>query len=451
MRKIIRPIALALAMLLLLSACSLPEPIRSFFHRGDDVDTTNAVTVYRLNNTDTRPEADLLQAELCSADDGYTADIGGLLAIFCEAPEDENLLCAVPEGVSLTGWNLVGGIVTVEFSAQFTACPASQQTLTACAVMLTLCSLETVKAVTVVSGGQTLFSELVPEDVITSGTESDPYTRQLRLFFTDSTGRRLVSEYHSLTLSEEASPERYVMEELLRGPNSDDLYSAIPAGTKLLSCTTEDHLCTVDLSEEFYTDRPDSALGERLAIYSIVNSLTALSDVDSVQILVEGSAPETYSFRTLSSPLEWYDEAIDTGSSSAYAADVTLYIAVPDLSGLAAFPCRLSTTDSLSRPEQLLSILLNFEEPGYPVLFSGTAFVNSVSVTGMRCTIDLSESFFSSLPEQARSLAVQAIVSTLCSLSEVSYVAFTISGQPAVFDGVDWFGPWNDESEIEVY
>ena len=451
MRKTLSSVLVLALVLSLLTGCTMPGFLNRLLHRGETADTDGGMTVYRLSAAGADAGSDLLQPEQCALPEGSAADIASALTLFVSDPTDDSLKRALPDGTQLVRWSMTGGVVTVEFSVPFTDCSASQQTVTACALTLTLCQIETVKAVTVVSGGQTIFSGLVPEDVVTSGTETDPYVRQLRLFFVDSTGRRLVSEYHSLTLSEETSPERYVVEELLRGPNSSDLYSAIPAGTQLLSCRTEDHVCTVDLSEEFYTGRPATALGERLAVYSLVNSLTALADVDSVCILVEGEPVDTYTLRSLIEPLEWYEEAIDTGSSSAYAAEVQLYVAVPDLDALAEFPCRLSVSSGQTRAEALLEVLLAFKEPGYPALFSGSGLVNSVRVDGRACTVDLTESFFASLPEEARGIAVQSIAATLCALAEIDSVSFTAAGQSAVFDGTDYSGPWYDLSEIEVY
>lgn len=441
-------LAAPLALILLLSGCTRPS-LPSFFSRSDQTVQTGAISIYRVSADPTVLGSDLIQAEAYPAD-GAAQDVEGALALFTAPSEDESLACALPEGVTLDGWSLENGVVTLELSSSFLELSDMAQTTAAFCAALTLCQLDGVDAVTVTAAGQTLFPGLVPADALLKDTDTDPYVRQLRLYFADSQGRYLESEYHSLTLEEEASAERYVMEELLRGPNSAELQSAIPAGTRLLSCATEDGVCTVDLSGEFYENRPRTALGERLAIYSLVNSLTALSGVDSVLLTVEGQTVDTYVYRSLAQPLSWYDEAVGPVSTVRGEFDGSLYLAVPGGTAITALPFRVSGTDYESRAEAVLAALLTCEEPGYPVLFSGSASVMDITVQGSACTVELSESFFVSLPAEERSVAVQSIAATLCELSEISSVRFTVGGGAAVADGVDLSGPWRDFDEIKV-
>ena len=233
-----------------------------------------------------------------------------------------------------------------------------------------------------------------------------------------------------------------MLEELLRGPNNGELQSAIPEGTRLLSCTTSGGVCTVDLSSEFYTGRPDTALGERLAVYSIVDSLTAIAAVESVRLSVEGTLLEEYVFLPLDAALTRYEEAIGPVSAPKGEFDADLYLALPGLTGVAPLPFRVSQADYESRAEAVLARLLSAAEPGYPALFPSNAAVSGVSVRDYVCTVDLSEGFFASIPEDERAVAVESMSATLCSLDEIRSVRFTIGGESAVFDGVDWSGAW---------
>ncbi len=292
------------------------------------------------------------------------------------------------------------------------------------------------------AGEQTVFSCLMAEDALLDDTETDPYVRQLRLYFADSSGRYLLSEYHSLTLDEDTSPERYVIEELLRGPNNGELQSTIPDGTELISCTTVDGVCTVNLSSEFYANRPTTASAERLAIYSIVNSLTALSQVDSVIIQVEGETPECYVYLSLATAFTHYAAVIGSASDSQGDLDADLYLALPGLDAVAAIPFRVSVSDDESNVEAVLQALLVAAEPGYPSLFSGSGTVTGITLENGACTVSRSQSCFSSLTDDTRLVAIQSLAATLCALDEVRAVAFTISGSDAIYDGTDWSGPW---------
>ena len=96
-----------------------------------------------------------------------------------------------------------------------------------------------------------------------------------------------------LTLREDLSVEEQVLQELLRYEGSNGISRTVPAETTVLSVRQSDGLCVVDLSAAFL-----SGESEEIAVKSIVATLCALPTVDSVEILVEGLAPE-YSDRSL--------------------------------------------------------------------------------------------------------------------------------------------------------
>ena len=100
------------------------------------------------------------------------------------------------------------------------------------------------------------------------------------MYFPDSGNTFLVPEAHTLTIGQDKLLAEYAMDELIRGPQSEDGHSAIPAGTEILSVEQRRGVCTVNLSSSFYENRPDTAAGERLTIYSIVNTLTAIEGID---------------------------------------------------------------------------------------------------------------------------------------------------------------------------
>ena len=434
------------AISILLSGCSLP----AVFSSQDGEEQAEVLDVYRLAAESGDSRADLLQTESFTLTDEGDGELSAAIAAFVSPSRQNGLTCALPADVTVESWALEDGVLTLDLSAGYLALSDMNRTAAAFCAVLTLCQLENVEAVTVTAGGSPVFTGLMPGDAVLADTDTDPFVRQLRLYFPDGDGRYLVSEYHSLTLDEETSPERYVIEELLRGPNNGELLSALPAGTELIACETENGLCTVNLTEAFYEGRPLTALGERLTLFSLVNSLTALSSVDSVRILVNGQSVDTYVYRSLAEPLSRYDGAVGPVSVPKGEFDGDIYLPVPGLDGIAALPFRVSESGYSTRAEAVLAALLSAAEPGYPALFSGGGTVPDVSVSGAVCTVDLSESFFVSLPEDGRNTAVQAIAATVCALPDISAVRFTVDGEAAVFDGEDFSGPWLDFNDIEV-
>ncbi|MDQ7096281.1 GerMN domain-containing protein [Desulfosporosinus sp. PR] len=66
------------------------------------------------------------------------------------------------------------------------------------------------------------------------------------------------------------------------------LESPLPKGTTLLNATVKDGVATLDLSGDFKKNFGGGSSAEVMTMYSIVNTLTTLSDVHSVQFLLEG-------------------------------------------------------------------------------------------------------------------------------------------------------------------
>lgn len=82
-----------------------------------------------------------------------------------------------------------------------------------------------------------------------------------------------------------------VIEELIKGPSTEQLYPTLPSDTKVYSVIVNEGLATVDFSKEIITNNseiPHSSTTESLAIFSIVDTLTEFEEIQKVRITVEG-------------------------------------------------------------------------------------------------------------------------------------------------------------------
>ena len=87
------------------------------------------------------------------------------------------------------------------------------------------------------------------------------------------------------------SMERLVVEQLIGGPSEqvkDKVFPTINPDTKIISVTVRDGTCYVNLSESFLTQI--YSVTSEVTIYSIVNSLVELSNINRVQIAVNGDS-----------------------------------------------------------------------------------------------------------------------------------------------------------------
>jgi len=86
-----------------------------------------------------------------------------------------------------------------------------------------------------------------------------------------------------------------IVNELIAGPKDKNLKPTIPEGTKLCSpVSISGTIATVDLSKEFVDKHPGGKNAEQLTIYSIVNSLTEVKEINKVQFKIEGKVQSLY-------------------------------------------------------------------------------------------------------------------------------------------------------------
>ncbi len=123
------------------------------------------------------------------------------------------------------------------------------------------------------------------------------------LYYTSIKSSMLIPESRKIVVSPETSLESNVLNSLLTGPVSRELESPIPKGTSINSINTNDGICTIDLSSEFIKNFNHTQLNECLAIYSIVNTMTELPNIDSVFFLVEGQPCDSFLYFDLTQPI----------------------------------------------------------------------------------------------------------------------------------------------------
>jgi germination protein M len=122
----------------------------------------------------------------------------------------------------------------------------------------------------------------------------------ISLYFANEEGTKLKLEKRYIPMSELKKPTNelatLIVKELINGPaKGSGLKATIPAETKLHSnVKVEDGVATVDFSKEFKEKHPGGKKEEQLTIYSIVNSLTELSDISQVKFKIDGKTSKEF-------------------------------------------------------------------------------------------------------------------------------------------------------------
>ncbi|MDF1536161.1 MAG: GerMN domain-containing protein [bacterium] len=119
-------------------------------------------------------------------------------------------------------------------------------------------------------------------------------TREVDLYFADSSGRRLALERREVAGTGRQGLLRAVIEELVKGPVGEDRVRTLPETTQVKAVYFQDATVWVDLGASIVDEHPGGAWTEVLTVYSIVNTITEnFTEVDQVQIIVDGRERET--------------------------------------------------------------------------------------------------------------------------------------------------------------
>ena len=223
---------------------------------------------------------------------------------FCAYPKDDETVCPLPDSVDIISAEQAGSSARLTLSSGYRNLRGMDKTLVDCCLTLTMCSLSGVDDLSIYVGGAVIEKNLSPENIQLSNTAVSATQVGVRLYFPNSGGAGLGYEYRSLTITEDNSAERLVMDELMNGPTDAGLSPALDSDCVRLAVYTIDGVCSVSFAEGFLASDTLTDAQRRLRIYSIVNSLTALSDVSSVQLLIDGKPTSTIGGVDVSRPLE---------------------------------------------------------------------------------------------------------------------------------------------------
>lgn len=141
-------------------------------------------------------------------------------------------------------------------------------------------------------------NEIQPEEEM-----SDEQMRQtiVTLYYQNKETKELMPEgrmVDSKTLL--TDPYATLINLLIEAPKNEKLQSTIPQGTRVLKTELKGDMVYVDLSKEFIDNHPGSADAENTTIYTIVNTLTELNEVNSVKILINGKENQEFKDKKVS-------------------------------------------------------------------------------------------------------------------------------------------------------
>ncbi len=141
------------------------------------------------------------------------------------------------------------------------------------------------------NNAENTIQEYTPEEEI-----SDEQLRQtiVTLYFLNKESGEISTEARLIDASKLISnPYKEIVELLIQGPKNEKLEKLIPDGVKINNATIKNNCVTLDMSNEFLNYDKDDKLKDKI-INSIVNTLTELTEVNSIKFTIEGKENDNF-------------------------------------------------------------------------------------------------------------------------------------------------------------
>ncbi len=366
---------------------------------------------------------------------GTEPDVAALLERYLEGPQSPELTSPFPAGLAVESFHIEDGCMTLVLSREIQSLFGMDRTMAAACLVYTLTQLPEVERVFLDAGDGgisdgLLATELTREDFLLFDDSFTSDQVSLRVYFADAEDRYLVAESRKGSFSSDQEMVSYLVRQLMDGPTEEGAERALPEGMVLLGVELSGGVCTVNFSEAFLTNRPKTHAGARMAVFSLVNTLTELTQVEAVQILCVGRTVGNYGGLNLSQPLHREEDALGAMGLPSSGYDATLY--VPCSGGLGAVPLYIRRTTGRSLEADLLSALIAFPATnGYENPFPEGTVAAEVTVEDGLCRVSFNSAFAQCDADPAQAtLAVRSVVATLCGLSHIDRVQLDQSQAP---------------------
>ena len=216
-------------------------------------------------------------------------------------PLIDHLIPVLNDDVYIKSRTISGNRLLVDFSVSYNSLSKTQEVLTRAAVVETLTQVDGISYVGFTVNGSELkddhdepYGFMTGDSFINdTATEISTYDRRrITLYFADMEGFHLKRTARTVVYTANMSTEKLIVQKLIEGPeNGEKVYPTLPKDTELLSVTTKNGVCYVNFNAAIREKPYDVA--ENVVIYSIVDSLTELPNIDQVQILIEGVSDGT--------------------------------------------------------------------------------------------------------------------------------------------------------------
>lgn len=264
------------------------------FEREDE---TVGMELYFFNETATSIEAEQREIKYDFFDDLTEVVIEKLFS----GPVDNKHKPIFEKGVELLSVDEDDGNLIVDFSKEYMYEDLSRTYLATYALVKSLCQINGINSVMVtVEGDEITDTEgkaigfLSDKDIDLVSDEITKDSKSITLYFPDKSSDKLLKEERNIKINDTIPIEQYVVNEIIKGTQSQKSRNVISQDTVLISAQTTDDTCFVNFKGSFTEKNTGDSIKEKLVIYSIVNSLCEIKGVNFVQFFVDGKKTDKF-------------------------------------------------------------------------------------------------------------------------------------------------------------
>ena len=240
----------------------------------------------------------VVEKEVYLLGESVEAQLEEVLTLLATAPKKLEYQVPISQGITVLTTNITNNSLVLNLSKEYKQLNTLMEILTRASLVKSITQIEGIDSVTIHIDGEPLRDSLdkaigaMTADMFidNAGEEISTYEKvTIRLYFANEAGDGLIAVDRSKAYNTNISLDKFVVEELLKGPGTTTygVYPTINPDTKLISTLVKDNTCYVNFDSTFLTQVYE--VKAEVAIYSIVNSLCELPGIDRVQISVAGS------------------------------------------------------------------------------------------------------------------------------------------------------------------
>lgn len=252
-------------------------------------DSEDNMSLYYLNESKTALKTVSYKLKSENTDD----KINEIMSAMRE--ERKDVRSAVPDEVYAISYELSGQVLSLNFDTAYLGLDSITEIFARAVIVLTFTQMEEISYVSFYvnnnpvkdANGDAVVMMSSADFIDKVGNTVNNYENTtVTLYFANYSGNKLRTEIRTGMYDSSQSLERYIVEQLIKGPAEKDDYRTIPQDTGIRSISTNNGVCYIDFESNFLSGA--SSVKDEIMIYSIVNSLTELSHINKVQISVNG-------------------------------------------------------------------------------------------------------------------------------------------------------------------